>query len=277
VDVRTTAAGLAYAVGGDREGVPLLLLHGFTGARESFAHLLPFLAGRPLLLPDLPGHGGSQALAADLWQTAELLVGLMDEADVPTADVLGYSLGGRVALHLALLAPQRVRRLVLESASPGLRQEEARRARREADEALAARILEEGVPAFVRHWEALPLFAGVRRLPAEVQSDLRRIRLAQTAEGLASSLRLAGQGAQEPLWARLATIRQPTLVLVGEEDRRYREEGREMVAALPAARLVVVPGVGHTVHLEAPSLFLTHVLAFLDRPQEPIPERSEPM
>ncbi|HEY8394287.1 MAG TPA: 2-succinyl-6-hydroxy-2,4-cyclohexadiene-1-carboxylate synthase [Thermaerobacter sp.] len=263
------------------DGEPIVLLHGFTGStatweaqREALARLGPVIA------VDLVGHGRSGAPAGvDRYRmercVADLLT-LFDRLGLRRLRLVGYSMGGRVALHVALAAPERIGALVLESASPGIADPAARAERRRQDEALAARIEREGIEAFVRYWESLPLFATQRHLPEGVRERLRAQRLANRPHGLANSLRGMGAGAQEPLWARLPELHLPVLLVVGELDARYVGIAQEMVGLLPAARLAVVPGAGHTVHLERPADFNRVVTAFLASPAEPARGRERP-
>ena len=248
---------------------PLVLLHGFTGSSRSWeAHLEPLAQARGAALAvDLVGHGRSDAPADPARYTfpavvADLL-GLLDRLGVGRVDLAGYSMGGRVALHLALAAPWRVRALVLESASPGIEDPDERARRRAHDEALAGLLEREGIEAFVRLWESQPLFATQARLPPAVREALRAERLAQRPHGLAGALRGLGAGVQAPLWGALPGLRLPVLVVAGAEDPRYRAIARRMGEALPDARAVVVEGAGHNVHLERPEAFRRAVVAFL--------------
>ena len=177
--------------------------------------------------------------------------------------LLGYSMGGRIALHYAVRHPERVERLVLESASPGLRTEEERVRRRAEDEALAERIVDGGIEAFVQEWQSLPLFASQEHLPDEVRGRVRRGRLSQGPAGLAAALRGLGTGSLPSLWEALQDVRVPTLALVGELDPKFVEIGLSMTATMPSARLVVASGAGHTMHLEAPEAWAAAVLEFL--------------
>lgn len=180
-------------------------------------------------------------------------------------DLVGYSMGGRLALHQALRAGDRVRRLVLESASPGLATEEERAARRGADEALALRIVDEGVEAFVDAWEALPLFETQRRLPDDVRWRHREGRLANDPHSLGAALQGLGTGSLPSAWDRLREVKAEVLVLAGEYDDKFADIGRRMTEHLPRAQLAVIEGAGHTIHLERPDAWLDLVCGFLGR------------
>jgi 2-succinyl-6-hydroxy-2,4-cyclohexadiene-1-carboxylate synthase len=252
--------------GGD--GPPLLLLHGFTGSRTNFAHLRALLAAAAdVIAVDLPGHGESPFhFDTTFASTLTALLALLDALGLEQVDVAGYSLGARVALGLAVESGPRVRRLVLESGSPGLRRRRDRGERRRQDEALAARIESGGVGAFVEAWEALPVFAGVRTLPAAVQQALRQRRLAGDAGGLALSLRRLGLGTQPSYWSALPRIRTPTLLLSGARDTKFTTLARRMAAELPVVWGHVFAGVGHAPHLEVPEAWAREVTGFLSAP-----------
>ncbi len=250
------------------EGPPLLLLHGFTGSAAGWAALgaawAPFFS---TLAVDLPGHGRSgspDAVAAyTMAATVADLVAVLDRAGVARAHVLGYSMGGRVALALALAHPDRVGALVLESASPGLAEAGERVARVAADAALAERIRREGVPAFVDYWEALPLWASQARLSPDALAALRAGRLQNNPVGLANSLRGLGTGSQPPLWDRLGDLTAPTLLVAGGDDAKFSDLARQMAASIPDNELLLVHHAGHAVHLEQPAVFARLVRDFL--------------
>ncbi len=257
---------LHVEVAGD--GAPLVLLHGFTGSAESWRPHIPAFATRYRTVAiDLLGHGRSDAPADPdryrIEHATQDVLAVLEDMGIARAAILGYSMGGRLALFLATVAPERITALVLESASAGIRDAALRHERMARDTALADEIERDGVPAFVDHWERLPLFATQSRLPTVVRDALRAHRLAHSARGLANSLRGMGQGAQPPLWDRLPSLSVPALLLVGALDAAYCAHGREMSRLLPGARLVVVPDAGHTVHLEQPEIFQRTVLEFL--------------
>lgn len=242
----------------------MLLLHGFTGSGRNWEELAAKLPGWRIVAPDLPGHGESDAPAGAMPEVAQGLVSLLDALNVDQALVVGYSMGGRLALHLAVTAPERVRGLVVIGATPGLADAEARAVRMAADEALARQI-ETDYDGFVRDWEALPLFASQRVMAPESQERIREIRRSHSPDALATSLRLLGTGAQPPLHARLSGLTMPVLWVVGEYDAKFRAIAQEVQPLLPAARFAVLPYAGHAVYLERPSAFKTLLLSFAEK------------
>ncbi len=249
-------------------GRPLLLLHGFTGSAATWTPLIDSLPPHfRTIAPDLIGHGRSDSpTAAHRYHMARCvadLLAMLDALEVERVDLLGYSMGGRVALHLAAVAPERAGALVLESSSPGIADAAERAARFAADEALAESIEREGLAAFVERWERLPLFASQASLPEDTRARLHAQRLRNDPLGLANSLRGMGTGCQESLWDRLSSLDVPTLLIAGELDVKYCALASQMATALPNARAVIVPGVGHSVHLEQPQSFAENVLEFL--------------
>jgi 2-succinyl-6-hydroxy-2,4-cyclohexadiene-1-carboxylate synthase len=249
----------------------LVLLHGFTGSRESWHLVEPLLQERfTLVRVDLPGHGASplpdQSGAAGFEATLDALERVLDEVGADEVHLAGYSQGARVALGLALRARARVGRLVLESGTAGLHRRGARRERRQADEALARDILRDGVVAFTARWEALPLFAGLRRLPPPALESLRARRTSATAEGLAGALGCLGLGVQPDYWTRLWDFRRPTLLLTGVDDPKFTTLARKMAAELPLGWSCALAGAGHAPHLEAPLAWAREVIPFLETP-----------
>jgi 2-succinyl-6-hydroxy-2,4-cyclohexadiene-1-carboxylate synthase len=265
--VLTRDVSLHIETGGS--GPPLVLLHGFTGSSASWTRHIPVFGTRYTVVAiDLLGHGASDAPAEPLRyridEAAQDILGVLDHLAIARASVLGYSMGGRLALVLATMAPERIDRLVLESASPGLQDPAEREERMTRDSALADAIERDGVAAFVDRWERHPLFASQVRLAPSDRDMLRAVRLAHSARGLANSLRGMGQGAQPPLHGRLPILSVPALVIVGALDTAYVAIGRGMSRLIPRARLVIVPDAGHAVHLEQPDAFRQAVLEFLE-------------
>ena len=260
--------GLRWEVRIRGSGAPVLLVHGFTGRGASWGgHATAFTRTFRVIVVDLPGHGRS-ATAGDprrmsVERTADDLATILRRLDAAPASVLGYSLGARIALRLAIAHPDVVGRLVLESPSPGIADSGEREARRAADEVLARRIERDGIAAFVAEWEAQPIFASQTALPKPAADRIRRTRLANRPDGLAASLRGAGQGSMEPLVDRLAGVRAPTLVIAGALDDQARPRAELVAAGIPNARFAVVDGAGHTPHDEQPGRFRRIALDFL--------------
>ncbi|HLL79760.1 MAG TPA: 2-succinyl-6-hydroxy-2,4-cyclohexadiene-1-carboxylate synthase [Ktedonobacteraceae bacterium] len=262
---------LGYEERGENGGSTLVLLHGFTGSAAGWGSHLDALAayGTRVIAFDLPGHGRSDApIETRLYSfdaCQHLVLDALRELGVGQgeATLLGYSMGGRIALYLALSGYFSA--LVLESASPGLQDPVEREQRRASDEALATSIERDGVRAFVERWEKLPLFASQEKLPLETREALRRQRLKNRASGLAQSLRGAGTGIQPPLHDRLPSLHLPVLLLAGELDAKFSASARSMAGALPQAQLCIVPGAGHTIHLERPGEFDMLVGAFIQK------------
>lgn len=252
----------ALSTAGSGRGRRVVLVHGFTQTGASWSPLAAALGGRFEVVPvDLPGHGGSAAVTVGGIEEAAALLG---EAG-GIASYVGYSLGGRTALTLALARPDLVEALVLVGATAGIEDATARAERRAADERLAAEIEQggdAGVPAFLDRWLSGPLFS---RLTDE-QADVKA-RLANTASGLAASLRTCGTGTQPPSWDRLASLPMPVLAVAGEQDERFSALARRMAEAIgDNARLALLPGAGHAACFERPVVFAELVTAFLDQP-----------
>jgi 2-succinyl-6-hydroxy-2,4-cyclohexadiene-1-carboxylate synthase len=215
---------------------------------------------------DLPGHGKSSAppdpKRYSLDRFADDLRQVLDTLEVEQACLLGYSMGGRAALRFAIAHPDRISSLILESASSGIHDEQARRQRIDADETLAALIERDGIESFVARWEALPMWKSQNALGDSGRARLRAQRLANNAAGLANSLRGAGAGVDAPVIDLASTIRAPTLILAGALDAQYIEHGKRLAAAIPNARLEIIPNAGHAIHLEMPEAVVREVTAF---------------
>jgi 2-succinyl-6-hydroxy-2,4-cyclohexadiene-1-carboxylate synthase len=225
----------------------LVLLHGFTNTGASWDQVVGALPERYRpVAPDIRGHGS----AADA-RPVSLPGVIADVSALGTSpfDLVGYSMGGRLALHAALALPGRVRRLVLIGASPGIADPAARAERRSADERLAGEVEEMTIEDFAQRWAQTAVLSGQ---PAAVKAAVHADRLRNTPAGLAAALRGLGTGALASLWERLAEVTVPVELVVGERDEKFRAIGEEMAAGLPEARVHVVGGAGHAVHLEAP-------------------------
>jgi 2-succinyl-6-hydroxy-2,4-cyclohexadiene-1-carboxylate synthase len=239
--------------GGD--GPKVILLHGFTQTLRSWDTIAANLRKDfRVCTIDAPGHGRADQVHVDL-PTAALLYA----ATLGRGTYIGYSMGARLALHIALEQPFVVERLVLLGGTAGLASDQERAARRVTDDALADTIEHDGVGAFLDRWLAQPMFANV--------PDDRADRLQNTASGLAASLRLAGTGAQDNLWGRLSELTMPILVMAGEDDAKFTDIGCRMVEGIGRnATFATVPNAGHAAHLEQPAAFLAVVRAWLGQP-----------
>jgi len=237
------------------KGPPVVLVHGFTQTRRSWDPLVPrFSATHRVIVVDAPGHGRSAGVTGDLWQGA----GWLAEVGGRSA-YLGYSMGGRLALHLALARPDLVSRLVLVGATAGLDTDDERRARRAADEQLAQGLEGDGIEAFLARWLSGPLFASLSAEAAGLED-----RLENTVAGLKASLRLTGTGAQESLWPRLGELTMPVLLVAGERDEKFTALAHRMAESWGGpADVRIIAGAGHACHAERPEAFGDIVLPFL--------------
>ena len=233
-----------------------MLLHGFTGSGAEMLDLAKRLPGMKLL-PDLPGHGrsaeGRPAGSHGMEATLSELVTVLDGAALESVDVVGYSMGGRVALAMAAYHPGRVRSVTAIGARTGIADAAERAARLAADEALAADIERRGAAWFADEWLATPVYATQRRLGDEHMAALRERRRAADPTGLAASLRELGPAAQPVVDEPLAASGVPTLLLVGERDEKFRRVAAAIAAVKPDAEVRVVPDAGHATHLESPA------------------------
>jgi len=227
---------------------PLILLHGFTQTGASWDGVRAELAtSAEVTAPDLRGHGA--CAASRPIDTQHLVADILALADGREFALAGYSMGGRLALQVALAAPAQVTALTLLSCTAGIEEEAERASRVAADEDLAATIEAQGIDAFANSWGEQPLFAGQ---PEHVRAAAHAQRSGQHPAGLAAALRGFGAGAMPSVWGELHTLGMPATVMAGERDEKYVVIGRRLVAALAKGRAVVVAGAGHALTLEAP-------------------------
>ncbi|MBS4173903.1 2-succinyl-6-hydroxy-2,4-cyclohexadiene-1-carboxylate synthase [Bacillus sp. FJAT-49736] len=250
------------------DGEPVVLLHGFTGDTSTWKDLAGRLKGKyKVLLVDIVGHGLTESPAEPKRYNIELvaddLKDIMQKFAMHDAAILGYSMGGRLALTFAQKYPEMTKKLILESATPGLMQEKDRIDRRARDKQLADRILEDGIEAFVDYWANIPLFQSQKLLDASVQSEIRLQRLANNPIGLANSLLGMGTGSQPSWWNTLSRLQMPILLITGELDKKFCLIADEMKKCLLHAEWITMPRVGHAIHVESPKKFGTIVMEFL--------------
>jgi 2-succinyl-6-hydroxy-2,4-cyclohexadiene-1-carboxylate synthase len=222
----------------------VVLVHGFTQTGRTWDDVADRLTpDTEVVRVDLPGHGGSAGVRLDFGATATAI-----GACGGRAIYVGYSMGGRLCLRLAVDRPELVPALVLLGASPGLAEATERDARRRSDLRLALDIKEIGTDEFLHDWLAQPMFETLEPRPADMEA-----RRANPPDGLAAALRALGTGTQEPLWDRLGELTMPVLLVVGSEDAKFVSIAERIVAATgDNVRLAVLPGAGHAVHLDGP-------------------------
>lgn len=244
----------------------LVFLHGFMGTGADWKPLVEKLARTySCVLIDLPGHGKSfRALGAEqanLEGMGAAVLSTLDALGLEKVHLVGYSMGGRIALYLAIQHRERVRSLVLESASPGLTDIASRKARARQDEARAADMRSKGLEDFLDHWYAMALFSDLKQSPGYEQM------LARRREGdlpsLARILEEMSPGVQPDLWPRLGQLQVPSLWLAGARDQKYRALVKDAASYAPGAEVEIIPGAGHNVHLEAPDRLAIRLRDFL--------------
>ena len=247
---------LSYFVEG--EGPPVTLLHGFTQSGRSWREVMSKMpAGWKWIVPDLRGHGETQTRQGSpcsMDACMEDLLALWDDLGVERTHLAGYSMGGRLALHVTARRPDRVLSLLTIGAHAGL-EEDAREGRRRGDEGLAERMEKEGVEAFVDYWGALPLLAGLERRGPPYVAQVRAERLQNHVAGLACSLRDMGAGAMEPVWNELGQVTFPCTFVAGQQDHGYVASARRLAATVRNGKFEIVPRAGHAVHQERPDAF----------------------
>lgn len=274
---------LAVTEHGPADGVPVVVLHGFTGSAQAMEPLAQSLAtglGARVICPDLVGHGRSEAPDdLDLYRVEAMagqVAALAGALSCGTFHLVGYSMGGRVALTLGCTQPQRLRSLCLIGASAGIADAAERRRREHADAARAERILTD-LEGFVDDWMAAPLFAGQAALGDAHRRAARAQRLASSPAGLARSLLAGGTGSMASLHERLENCAVPTLALAGALDAKFCAIAEQLAAALPDAAVVRINDAGHAAHLEQPDATAAAIARFIANTKAHPPAASPPM
>ncbi|KIL22027.1 2-succinyl-6-hydroxy-2,4-cyclohexadiene-1-carboxylate synthase [Bacillus safensis] len=244
-----------------------LCLHGFTGSAASWTFLNAYLENTRLIQVSLLGHGRTDSPESvrryAMSQQLADLVEILNQLKLHKVNILGYSMGGRIALSFAARYPDRVNKLILESTSPGLRTFKERMARLKHDHQLAQKIRHEGLVKFVDFWESIPLFASQKTLSAERQTELREGRLKANPLGLARSLEGIGTGSQPSVWKALKHIHLPALFICGTLDEKFCHIGKRMQQELKGSQFILAEHAGHTVHVEQPHFFGKIVSEFI--------------
>ena len=238
----------------------IVFLHGFLGAGSDWGEIAaPLAEDYFCVCPDLPGHGANITRDFDaqlsIPQLALELRALCAALSLSAPIVVGYSLGGRVALAAAVRHPEIMQALMLESTSAGLDTEAERQARAATDDARAAVLLADGIAAFMRTWYAAPLFESLQMRP-HLLAKLQAARMCNDARWMSKVVSELSPGRAASVWAELPSVRLRTLLLAGALDVRYTEFAQRMCAAMPNAVCTVVADAGHNVHLEQPTAYI---------------------
>lgn len=267
--VRSQINGLSFNVESTGNGPTIVAFHGFTGCIRTWDNLVKDAKDKYTVITiDMLGHGDSDSPTNpdryDIYNCIKDVDTILSQLRVEKVNWLGYSMGGRVALAIAMALPKQTASLTLESASPGLAQTEERNTRIEQDSNLANWINEFGVNEFVAYWENLPLFASQKYLPTSQQDAHRAQRLKNNPVGLANSLRGIGTGIQPPVQEQLDKINFPTLLICGNLDTKFTQIAREMNKTIQESKLREIRNAGHAPHFEKPYEFNQCVLEFLN-------------
>lgn len=245
----------------------VVFLHGFTGSTKSWHSVTEDWTDRKIVLIDLIGHGETDSPESVELYTMERQLGdlnaLFDQLELDNFSLMGYSMGGRTALAYACRFPERISGLMLESASPGLQSEEARRNRRTSDARLAERIVTKGLVSFIDAWENVALFDSQKSLPEKVKHAIRQERLGQNPVGLANSLLGMGTGSQASYWDELKRLNMPVLLVTGQLDLKFELIAKEMAGLMPKAIHKNIDA-GHAIHVEKSAEFATIVREYLN-------------
>ncbi|MGT8956160.1 2-succinyl-6-hydroxy-2,4-cyclohexadiene-1-carboxylate synthase [Bacillus cereus] len=266
--MKVTLQGVSYEYEVVGSGEQLLLLHGFTGSMETWRSFISSWSEQfQVIVVDLVGHGKTESpenvVHYDIRNVALQMKELLDYLHIEKAHILGYSMGGRLAITMACLYPDYVHSLLLENCTAGLENEADRKERREKDDRLADKIEREDIEIFVSMWENIPLFETQKRLAKNVQEAVRKERLANNPKGLANSLRGMGTGAQPSWWDELKNLKIPVLLMNGEYDEKFFRILKNIEKCISDAKFVKIDGAGHAIHVEQPEKFDTIVKGFL--------------
>ena len=256
---------------GEKSKPAVLFLHGFLGNAQDWSDVITFFSDEYWCLAvDLPGHGGTVVNGSNenyrMENCANGLVHFLDNLGIDKCNIVAYSMGGRLALYMVINFPDRFDRVVLESASPGLKTERERQDRWVHDDMLAERLEAGSLKQFLKEWYDQPLFATLKQDKkrfAKLLTDRTNNNKGGVATGLATSLRMMGTGVQPSLWDELHKIEARLLLIVGEKDDKFKRIAAEMAPKCPRASISIVKDAGHNTHWEKPEEFANQIKRFL--------------
>jgi 2-succinyl-6-hydroxy-2,4-cyclohexadiene-1-carboxylate synthase len=258
-----------YQLYGESHRPKLLFLHGFMGCGDDFSCIINALLPEFCCLTvDLPGHGLTEVLEAngyDMAVIASALLNLLQALNFSSCHLIGYSMGGRLALYLACQFPQQFLSVFLESASPGLTTDVERVLRQQQDEILATKLESEDWSVFLARWYAQPFFDTLKDSPYFAAVIQRRLR--NCPHQLAKALRGLGTGIQPSLWNEMAALTMPITLAVGDRDQKFLQINQSMAIRQPLAQLMLIPDCGHAVHAENPAAFAAALQAHIKQVQ----------
>jgi 2-succinyl-6-hydroxy-2,4-cyclohexadiene-1-carboxylate synthase len=255
-----------YEMNGPPDQPAVLFLHGFLGGKEDWREITDRLCENFLTAAvDLPGHGFTQVSGIDKYYAmpscAWGLTNFLDQLKIKKCHLVGYSMGGRMALYLAVNYPERFDKIVIESSSPGLKTAAERKTRVKQDNKLARRLETENFEDFLNDWYRQPLFDTLLK-DARFKKLIKK-RLKSDPQLLAKSLRRMGTGAQSSLWPELKRIKIPILFIAGEKDDKFKALASEMSDLCETAEICIIKNCGHNVHFEKPQEFYEQLYKFL--------------
>lgn len=252
----------------DKNKPTIILLHGFISDHTSF-HLVErklSKEGLNVITIDLPGHGLDESNYNEIWSMdyiASQIKDVIDNLEFKHIYLHGYSMGGRVALSFALKYPMLLSGLILESASPGIKDPVEKQNRIDLDYKRASHIQDVGLHQFVEEWSKLPLFNSQSILSIEERERIKQMRLSQNPNGLSKALKEYGTGSQPSYWDHIYTLNVPTCIIVGQKDKKFIQIGKQMNESIKNSKFYIVNDAGHTIHVEQPSKFDTIIVEFI--------------
>ncbi|BAZ90939.1 alpha/beta hydrolase fold protein [Raphidiopsis curvata NIES-932] len=251
----------------DRQVV--MFLHGFMGNIYEFDNVIKLLNNNfSYLTVDLPGHGKTEVLGGNdyyrMENTAQAIINLLDELKIEKCFLVGYSMGGRIALYLTINFPERFIKVVLESSSPGLSTDSQRMMRIKSDAGIIQKLTRISTrnefSVFLNNWYSQPIFGQIKNHPA--YPKMIETRLANSPLKIAQSLQFMGTGYQPSLWHKLEYNQIPLLLLVGEYDQKFIDINTVIYNLIPGSKLVIINRSAHNTHLENPLMFVEHMMEF---------------